>query len=101
MICVAANPSADATFSVDRLEPGAIHRPHRLRRVAGGKAMNVARAAVRLGGEAAVVVLAPEHGRGLARARSSSARGSPSRRSRSRAVLRTLPLGVRPPTTAR
>ena len=35
---------------------------HRLVRVAGGKAMNVARAAVRLGGEAAVVALAPEHG---------------------------------------
>ncbi len=62
MICVAANPSADATFSVDRLEPGAIHRPTAYVRVAGGKAMNVARAAVRLGGEAAVVALAPEHG---------------------------------------
>ena len=54
MICVAANPSADATFAVDRLERGEIHRPSELVRVAGGKALNVARAAARLGGEARV-----------------------------------------------
>ena len=62
MICVAANPSADATFAVGRLERGEIHRPSELVRVAGGKALNVARAAARLGGQARVIMLSPEHG---------------------------------------
>ena len=94
MICVAANPSADATFSVDRLEPGAIHRPTAYVRVAGGKAMNVARAAVRLGGEAAVVVLAPEHGAAWLR-EELEREGVTVETVPVPGVLRSVPLGVR------
>jgi 1-phosphofructokinase family hexose kinase len=62
MICAAASPSADTTFTVERLAPGTIHRPTEHVRVAGGKALNLARAAARLGARPLVVALLPEHG---------------------------------------
>jgi 1-phosphofructokinase family hexose kinase len=63
----AANPSIDKTFEVERLEPGRIHRPRAFVRAAGGKAINAARAALTLGAEVRVVVLAGGHaGRWLA-----------------------------------
>ena len=45
IVCVAANPSIDKLFEVDRLVPGAIHRPVGFVQWAGGKGLNVARAA--------------------------------------------------------
>jgi len=45
IICFAANPSIDKLFEVDRLVPGAIHRPLAFVQTAGGKGLNVARAA--------------------------------------------------------
>ena len=62
MLCAAANPSVDTTFVVDRLDAGAIHRATAFLRVAGGKGLNVARAARRLGSRPEAVALAPEHG---------------------------------------
>jgi 1-phosphofructokinase family hexose kinase len=61
IICVAANPSIDKLFEVDRLMPGAIHRPVAFVQVAGGKGLNVARAAAALGGDVAVVALIAGH----------------------------------------
>lgn len=57
MICATANPSLDAVFAVDRLVPGEIHRSSELVRVAGGKGLNVARAARTLGAEPLAVAL--------------------------------------------
>jgi 1-phosphofructokinase family hexose kinase len=51
IVCVAANPSIDKLFEVDRLEVGAIHRPIGFVRVAGGKGLNVVRAARGLGAD--------------------------------------------------
>ncbi|MCB0865396.1 MAG: hypothetical protein KDB58_06760 [Solirubrobacterales bacterium] len=62
MICAAANPAEDTTLVVDRLSPGAIHRPSELVRLPGGKAVNVARAAAVLGATARVVALLPVEG---------------------------------------
>jgi lysophospholipase L1-like esterase len=45
IVCFAANPSIDKLFEVDRLVPGAIHRPLAFVQTAGGKGLNVARAA--------------------------------------------------------
>ena len=42
-------PSLDVVHTVDAVVPGAIHRPTRVVRLAGGKSLNVARALVRLG----------------------------------------------------
>jgi 1-phosphofructokinase family hexose kinase len=50
IVFVAANPSIDRLYEVDRLTPGAIHRPAALVAVPGGKGLNAARAAARLGG---------------------------------------------------
>jgi 1-phosphofructokinase family hexose kinase len=50
IVFVAANPSIDRLYEVDRLTPGAIHRPEALVAVPGGKGLNAARAATRLGG---------------------------------------------------
>ena len=50
IVFVAANPSIDRMYEVDRLTLGAIHRPVALAAVAGGKGLNAARAAARLGG---------------------------------------------------
>jgi 1-phosphofructokinase family hexose kinase len=49
LVCVSLNASIDKIASVDRLRPGEIHRPALLSVVPGGKALNVARAAARLG----------------------------------------------------
>jgi 1-phosphofructokinase family hexose kinase len=51
IVCVAANPSIDKLFEVERLAPGAIHRPIAFAQTAGGKGLNVARAANALGAE--------------------------------------------------
>ncbi|MGZ8637253.1 MAG: 1-phosphofructokinase family hexose kinase [Actinomycetota bacterium] len=49
ILCVAANPSIDKLFEVDRVVRGVIHRPERFVQVPGGKGLNVARAAHSLG----------------------------------------------------
>ena len=38
ILCVAANPSIDKLFEVDRIVPGAIHRPDGFVQVPGGRA---------------------------------------------------------------
>jgi 1-phosphofructokinase family hexose kinase len=60
-VCLAVNASIDKVAAVDRLVPGAIHRPELLSVVPGGKAINVARAAVRLGLDAVVVPAVAGH----------------------------------------
>jgi 1-phosphofructokinase family hexose kinase len=50
IVFVAANPSIDRLYEVDRLTLGEIHRPVALAAVPGGKGLNAARAAARLGG---------------------------------------------------
>jgi 1-phosphofructokinase family hexose kinase len=62
MICAAASPSADTTFTVEHVRVGTIHRPTELVRVAGGKGLNVARAASWLGADPLVVALLPKQG---------------------------------------
>lgn len=55
---VALSPSVDVTYVVDELVLGEVHRPVSVRREAGGKALNAARAAARLGARVdAVAVL--------------------------------------------
>jgi 1-phosphofructokinase family hexose kinase len=49
ILCVAASPSVDKLFEVERLTPGAIHRPLDFLQVPGGKGLNVARAVSVLG----------------------------------------------------
>lgn len=49
ILAVAANPSVDRLYEVERLTPGEIHRPVLVAPRAGGKGLNVARAAVALG----------------------------------------------------
>jgi 1-phosphofructokinase family hexose kinase len=51
ILCLAANPSIDKLFEVDRLVRGDIHRPTGFTQVAGGKGLNVARAAHALGAD--------------------------------------------------
>lgn len=55
LLFVAANPSIDRLFEIDRLVPGDIHRPQSGVAVAGGKGLNAARAAVTLGGSVMAV----------------------------------------------
>lgn len=56
MITVAGlTPSVDVTYVVDSLRLGAIHRPTSVVRCAGGKPLNLARAAAALGADVAVV----------------------------------------------
>ena len=50
ILFVAANPSVDRLYTIERLTVGAIHRPLELVVVPGGKGLNAARAAARLGG---------------------------------------------------
>jgi len=57
ILFVAANPSIDRLYEVDRLEAGAIHRPHGVVAVPGGKGLNAARAAARLGARVTAVGL--------------------------------------------
>lgn len=61
ILCVAANPSIDRVLEVDSLAFGAIHRPRRVTVVAGGKGLNVARAAVQIGGRVRAAVLLGGH----------------------------------------
>jgi 1-phosphofructokinase family hexose kinase len=61
IVCLSANPSIDKLFVVERVTPGAIHRPIDFIQVAGGKGLNVARAAAALGGEVRVVSLLAGH----------------------------------------
>jgi 1-phosphofructokinase family hexose kinase len=61
LVCVAVNASIDKIAAVDRLVPGQIHRPELLSAVAGGKPINVARAASRLGLTAVVVPVVAGH----------------------------------------
>jgi 1-phosphofructokinase family hexose kinase len=58
---VALNAAIDRIVVVDRLEPGAIHRPAILSAVPGGKAANAARAAATLGLPARVVAVIGGH----------------------------------------
>jgi 1-phosphofructokinase family hexose kinase len=51
IVCVAANPSIDKLFEVERLHIGAIHRPRSFTQVPGGKGLNCARAAAALGAD--------------------------------------------------
>jgi 1-phosphofructokinase family hexose kinase len=67
VLCVAANPSIDRLVEVERFEIGRIHRPDAVRAVAGGKGLNVARAAARLGADVtACALLAGHAGRWIA-----------------------------------
>jgi tagatose 6-phosphate kinase len=61
VVCVAVNASVDKIAAVERLVPGEIHRPEMLSVVPGGKAINVARAAGRLGLEVVVVPVVAGH----------------------------------------
>jgi 1-phosphofructokinase family hexose kinase len=58
---VAASPSIDRLHVVDALTPGGIHRPERVVAVAGGKALNAARAAHALGADVHAVALLGGH----------------------------------------
>jgi fructose-1-phosphate kinase PfkB-like protein len=49
------SPALDVTYLVDGLEPGGIHRPRAVLRLAGGKGLNLARAAAVLGERVRVV----------------------------------------------
>ncbi len=61
IVALAANPSVDKLFEVDRLVRGDIHRPVGFAEVAGGKGLNVARAASALGADVRVVALMRGH----------------------------------------
>ncbi len=64
ILCVAASPSVDKLFEVERVEIGAIHRPLEFVQVPGGKGLNVARSAHALGADvAATGILAGHAGR--------------------------------------
>jgi 1-phosphofructokinase family hexose kinase len=66
IVCLAANPSVDRSFEVERLVKGEIHRPQSFVQVAGGKGLNVARAAAALGADVcAVAILRGHSGRWL------------------------------------
>jgi 1-phosphofructokinase family hexose kinase len=54
---VAPNPAIDRLYELDRLDRGAINRPRTETLVAGGKGLNVARAAMALGAEVSAVAL--------------------------------------------
>jgi 1-phosphofructokinase family hexose kinase len=63
ILFVAANPSIDRLYEVDRLTPGAIHRPQAVVAVPGGKGLNAARAAAGLAGRVtAIGILAGRSG---------------------------------------
>jgi 1-phosphofructokinase family hexose kinase len=61
IVCLAANPSVDRLFEVDRLVKGDIHRPASFVQVAGGKGLNVARAAAALGADVCAVAMLRGH----------------------------------------
>jgi 1-phosphofructokinase family hexose kinase len=67
IVCLAANPSIDKLFEIDRLIKGDIHRPAGFVQTAGGKGLNVARAVRALGADVTAVALLRGHaGRWLA-----------------------------------
>ncbi|MEX0984750.1 MAG: hexose kinase [Actinomycetota bacterium] len=67
IVCLAANPSIDKLFEIDRLVKGDIHRPQGFVQAAGGKGLNVARSAHALGADVTAVALLRGHaGRWLA-----------------------------------
>jgi len=55
IVAVAASPSVDMTYVVNALTPGVVHRPRAVLRLAGGKGINVARAAGQLRAAVAAV----------------------------------------------
>jgi 1-phosphofructokinase family hexose kinase len=61
IVCLAANPSVDKLFEVERLVRGDIHRPSGFVEVAGGKGLNVVRAARALGADVGAVALMRGH----------------------------------------
>ena len=61
IVFVAGSPSIDRTHEVKALTPGAIHRPTRVVAVPGGKALNAARAAHRLGADVRAIALLGGH----------------------------------------
>jgi 1-phosphofructokinase family hexose kinase len=88
VVFVAANPSIDRLYEVDRLTAGAIHRPVGLVAVPGGKGLNAARAAAQLGGRVtAIGILGGRSGEWIAEAL--SARGIDARWARSGSETRT------------
>jgi tagatose 6-phosphate kinase len=61
IVCVAANPSIDKLFEVERVVLGDIHRPLGFVQTAGGKGFNAARAAHRLGAQVRVAAILRGH----------------------------------------
>jgi 1-phosphofructokinase family hexose kinase len=61
IVCLAANPSIDKLFEIDRLVKGDIHRPAGFVQVAGGKGLNVARSARALGADVCAVSILRGH----------------------------------------
>jgi 1-phosphofructokinase family hexose kinase len=61
LLCLAANPSIDKLFEIDRLVRGDIHRPAGFVQTAGGKGLNVARAAHALGADVRVATILRGH----------------------------------------
>ena len=61
IVCLAANPSIDKLFEIDRLVRGDIHRPLGFEQTAGGKGLNVARAARSLDADVRAVALLRGH----------------------------------------
>jgi 1-phosphofructokinase family hexose kinase len=61
IVCLAANPSIDKLFEIDRLVKGDIHRPSGFQQVAGGKGLNVSRAATALGAQVTAVPMLRGH----------------------------------------
>ena len=61
IVCLAANPSVDKLFEIERLVRGDIHRPDGFVQVPGGKGLNAARAAHALGARATAVALFRGH----------------------------------------
>src|SRR6202035_1878925 len=59
--CVAGNPADDKLFEIDAISVGGIHRPTELVSRPGGKGLNVACAAGRLGAEVTVAGLLGGH----------------------------------------
>lgn len=67
LLFVAANPSIDRLYELDRLVSGTIHRPQSILAVPGGKGLNAARAAAALGGSVtAVGIVAGQAGNWIA-----------------------------------
>jgi 1-phosphofructokinase family hexose kinase len=61
IVCLAANPSIDKLFEIERLVRGDIHRPLGFEQTAGGKGLNVARAARSLAADVRAVALLRGH----------------------------------------